>query len=319
MATEGLHWAWKLLYGQWSTSIGTDIRGTVGGRARPVAIISSPTYSRPAALVSVRDAAELPAFEDGSVSNVTSYFDNRTGVVTAEGTVWLNPSTSMSNVSILPGMQPTTRPLDPSTLLGLSGCPLGSDLDRLMLLAAADTHMPDCNDNSSPLPWRAWVAEHTLVSAASHLSTGTPATSLAAAQKAHAAPQAVISLKSNGTVLARTYNPHIAAYVLAIGRWRVCNSSLQVKVDSSLAPVHRGNTSSKAWTYVGSNTWPLTTSQPLQRVPAANNQTAPAALLLGGEPYFLVPGLLVSEDAPGGSTGCEVSGEVGAIHVKQGP
>ncbi|GFH27120.1 hypothetical protein HaLaN_25387, partial [Haematococcus lacustris] len=296
-----------------------DIRGTVGGQARPVAIISAPTYSRPAALVSVRDAAELPAFEDGSVSNVTSYFDNRTGIVTAEGTVWLNPSSSMANASILPGMQPTTRPLDPSTLLGLSGCPLGTDLDRLMLLASADTHMPDCSDNSSPLPWRAWVAEHTLVSAASHLSSGTPATSLAAAQKAHAAPQAVITLKSNGTVLARTYNPHIAAYVLAIGRWRVCNSSLQVKVDSSLAPVHRGNTSSKAWTYVGSNTWPLTTSQPLQRVPAANNQTAPAALLLGGEPYFLVPGLLVSEDAPGGSTGCEVSGDLGTVPVKNGP
>ncbi|GFH29509.1 hypothetical protein HaLaN_28185, partial [Haematococcus lacustris] len=97
---------------------------------------------RPAALVSVRDAAELPAFEDG-------------------------------------------------TLLGLSGCPLGTDLDRFMLLAAAGTHMPDCSDNSSPLPWRA----HTLVSAASHLSTGTPATSLAAAQQAHAAPQAVITLK----------------------------------------------------------------------------------------------------------------------------
>ncbi|GFH29647.1 hypothetical protein HaLaN_28342, partial [Haematococcus lacustris] len=83
----------------------------------------------------------------------------------------------------------------------------------------------------------------------------------------------------------------------------MCGSSLQVKVDRALAPLTLGNTSSKALAFVGSHHWPLTTSLPLERVPEANKKAAPAVLLLAGEPYFVVPSLLLAEDNLSSGTG----------------
>ncbi|KAL6764793.1 hypothetical protein V8C86DRAFT_2470311 [Haematococcus lacustris] len=314
MAAEEVQYAWGQVTQGWSVSIGMDDYPYGSGSNRPspepVAIISAPTSSCPAKLVAVREASELPAFRDGSTEGVASYFDNSTGVVTPQGVVWLNTFTSKGNASILPGVLPSvppTTPVDTSIIQGLTGCPLGTDLDRLMRIAAAYTSVAACNSSSnsssSDLPWRPWVADHSLVSVAS-LAPHPPTTSLASAQASHATAQAVITLESSGSLFARSYNPQIGAYVASQGRWRMCGSSLQVKVDRALAPLTLGNTSSKALAFVGSHHWPLTTSLPLERIPEANKQTAPAVLLLAGEPYFVVPSLLLAEDNLSSGTGC---------------
>ncbi|GFH11317.1 hypothetical protein HaLaN_06799, partial [Haematococcus lacustris] len=108
---------------------------------------------------------------------------------------------------------------------------------------------------------------------------------------------------SDGKLVARSYNPQLGAYVSSQGRWRVCGSNLQVKVDRALASLNIGNASTKSAAFVGSNRWPLTNSLTLQRVPQANNQTAPAVLLLAGAPYFVVPELLLEEDDLSSGTG----------------
>ncbi|KAJ9534055.1 hypothetical protein QJQ45_002050 [Haematococcus lacustris] len=77
----------------------------------------------------------------------------------------------------------------------------------------------------------------------------------------------------------------------------------QVKVDRALTPLNLGNASTQPLAFVGSNRWPITDSLPLERVPAASNETAPAVLLLAGAPYFVVPGLLLKEDDLSSGTG----------------
>ncbi|GFH25803.1 hypothetical protein HaLaN_23831, partial [Haematococcus lacustris] len=104
--------------------------------------------------------AELPAFRDGSDPKVTSYFDNVTGVVTPQGMVWLNTFGSLGNVSVLPSLLPSFLPattaVDTSSIQGLSGCPLGTHLDRLMQRAAGYTSVPACSSSSKAgLPWKA--------------------------------------------------------------------------------------------------------------------------------------------------------------------
>ncbi|KAL6745778.1 hypothetical protein V8C86DRAFT_2966903 [Haematococcus lacustris] len=217
--------------------------------------------------------------------------------------VWLNLYTSPGNASTLPGMLasflPTTITED---IQGLSGCPLGTDLDRLMRTAAGYNGLVACNSSRSALPWRAWIADHSLVSAA---ASNNSISSLAEARASSVAAQAVITLKSGGKFVARSYSPQLGAFVSSQGRWRVCGSGLQVKVDRALASLNIGNASTKSTAFVGSNRWPLTNSLTLQRVPQANNQTAPAVLLLAGAPYFVVPELLLEEDDLSSGTGCK--------------
>ncbi|KAJ9519475.1 hypothetical protein QJQ45_000566 [Haematococcus lacustris] len=243
-----------------------------GPSPKPVAIIAAPSSSCPARLVAVRDASELPAFKDGTEDNVTSFFDNSTGVVTSQGMVWLNTYTILGNASTLPGMLASTLPTTTAEdIQGLSGCPLGTDLDRLMWTAAGHTGLEACSSSSrSALPWRAWIADHSLVSAATS-NNNISSSSLAEARTSFTGAQAVISL--------------------------------EVKVDSALASLNIGNASTKSTAFVGSNRWPLTNSLTLQRVPQANNQTAPAVLLLAGAPYFVVPELLLEEDDLSSGTG----------------
>ncbi|KAJ9519810.1 hypothetical protein QJQ45_013495 [Haematococcus lacustris] len=272
MAAEGVYWARQLDWKKWGVSIGMDeypyLSGFTQPFPRPVAIIAAPSSSCPARLVAVRDASELPDFRDGTKEKVTSFFDNSTGVVTSQGMVWLNTYTSLGNASILPGMLASFLPATaPEDIQGLSGCPLGTDLDRLMRTAAGYTSVVACSSRSA-LPWRAWLAGHSLVSAA---ASNNSISSLAEARASSATAQAVITL--------------------------------EVKVDRALASLNTGNASTKSAAFVGSNRWPLTNSLTLQRVPQANNQTAPAVLLLAGVPYFVVPELLLKEDDLSSGTG----------------
>ncbi|KAJ9504550.1 hypothetical protein QJQ45_005421 [Haematococcus lacustris] len=164
-AARGMQWAWDTATWKRSISVRMDeffyTSGFTWPLPEPVAIISAPTSSCPARLVAVREASELPAFKDGSTLGVASYFDNSTGVVTPQGVVWLDTSGSEGNASILPGVLPSvppTTPVDTSIIQGLTGCPLGTDLDRLMRIAAAYTSVAACNSSSnsssSDLPWR---------------------------------------------------------------------------------------------------------------------------------------------------------------------
>ncbi|KAJ9534206.1 hypothetical protein QJQ45_006988 [Haematococcus lacustris] len=306
IAAEEVHRAWQLAWKKWGVSIGTDnflpSAGWTLPSPQPVAIIAAPTSTCPARLVAVHDASELPAFRDGSDPKVTSYFDNATGVVTSQGMVWLNTFSSLGNVSVLASFLPVTTAVDTSSIQGLSGCPLGTHLDRLMRRAAGYTSVAACSRSSSELglPWKAWVADHSLVSAA---TSNYPILSLASAQASHSTAQAVITLKSSGYLVARSYNPQLGAYVSAEGRWRMCGSNLQVKVDRALAPLNLGNASTQPLAFVGSNRWPITDSLLLERVPEASNESAPAVLMLAGAPYFVVPGLLLKEDDLSSGTG----------------
>ncbi|KAJ9519694.1 hypothetical protein QJQ45_013327 [Haematococcus lacustris] len=163
MAAEGVYWARQLDWKKWGVSIGMDEYPYLSGFTRPfpepVAIIAAPSSSCPARLVAVREASELPDFRDGTKEKVTSFFDNSTGVVTSQGMVWLNTYTSLGNASILPGMLASFLPATaPEDIQGLSGCPLGTDLDRLMRRAAGDTSVVACSSSRSALPWRAALA-----------------------------------------------------------------------------------------------------------------------------------------------------------------
>ncbi|GFH07581.1 hypothetical protein HaLaN_02401 [Haematococcus lacustris] len=80
------------------------------------------------------------------------------------------------------------------------------------------------------------------------------------------------------------------------GRWAMCGSFLQLKAEHSVARLAlSSDTGPPPLTYVGSNSWPITASYKLQRVPNSNDQTAPAVLLLSGAPFFVVPDLLVTD------------------------
>ncbi|KAJ9505176.1 hypothetical protein QJQ45_013514 [Haematococcus lacustris] len=210
VAAEGVYRAGDSDYTAGRVSIGTDEVFNWFDDSRPfprsVAIIAAPTSSCPARLVAVRNASELPAFKDGTNDKVTSFFDNSTGVVTSQGMVWLNLHTSTGNASTLPGMLASTLPTTiTEDIQGLSGCPLGTDLDRLMQTAARYNGLVACSSSSrSALPWRAWIADHSLVSAAASNNSSSSSlaatsnnsiSSLAEAQPSFATAQAVITLK----------------------------------------------------------------------------------------------------------------------------
>ncbi|KAL6761244.1 hypothetical protein V8C86DRAFT_3023939 [Haematococcus lacustris] len=309
MAAEEVHRAWQLAWKKWGVSIGTDnflpSAGWTLPSPQPVAIIAAPTSACPAGLVAVHDASELPAFRDGSDPKATSYFDNATGVVTSQGMVWLNTFSSLGNVSVLASFLPVTTAVDTSSIQGLSGCPLGTHLDRLMQRAAGYTSVAACSSSSSKmgLPWKAALAQQLKEQAAAIILL------------------LPLHCSSSGYLVARSYNPQLGAYVSVEGRWRMCGSNLQplmatcfhsssskpavkVKVDRALTPLNLGNASTQPLAFVGSNRWPITDSLPLERVPAASNETAPAVLLLAGAPYFVVPGLLLKEDDLSSGTGC---------------
>ncbi|KAL6753546.1 hypothetical protein V8C86DRAFT_2725336 [Haematococcus lacustris] len=262
---------------------------------KPVALVAGPNNNNPATLVAVRDIKDLPPLQDASAANSTSFFDNSTGAISSDGTVWLDPTTSVAKASALPGIPVRTRPLGSNATRGLSGDPLGSDVDRLMLQATADTRLTECYRSASSQPWRAWVADHSLVSAAPLPATA-PLTSLTAAHASHASALTVLTLQSHGTFLARSYNPIITTNIISQGRWAMCGSFLQLKAEHSVARlVFSSDTAPRPLTYVGSNSWPITASYKLQRVPNSNDQTAPAVLLLSGAPFFVVPDLLITD------------------------